>query len=76
MSAISGNWKPNYGDIPAMTIDQLFEKYWQDYAQFRCKTGSKMRANFNRYFAEIKDRLVTDLPPYAVQAPDQAGGAR
>lgn len=52
----------------SLTVGELFLKYFEGYARFRCRSKNEIRANFKRYFNTLESVPVDQLEPFAVQS--------
>lgn len=59
-----------------MILNELFDRYYLDYAQYQCRTAKWMRSNFQRYFIEFGNRLVESIRPLEVNAWHKKLGAK
>jgi integrase len=50
-----------------LTLHQLFDQYFNDYVQNRCKSKEEIRKNFTKYFVPLKDMSVDDIRPVDLQ---------
>lgn len=59
----------------SLTLQQLFDHYFNDFVQHRCRSKDEIHKNFNRYFTDLKNSPIDEIKSVDLQRWHNALGA-
>lgn len=59
--------RESHRDQKHLTLENLFDQYFRDYVEHRCRSKQKIQKNFDRYFDSLRNLNVNQIKPVDLQ---------